>query len=65
VITVSGTAASSTRVQAGDLVQFRDYEFTRREQVSDGSWREYSEVHSLQRQHDALGQDNPCRVNMI
>ena len=40
---VWGTAVSLTNVQPGDIVQFRDYQYTRREDDDDGAWRENSE----------------------
>lgn len=38
-----GTQVSLADVKAGDIVQFRDYEFTRREDKDDGAWKERSE----------------------
>lgn len=40
---VWGTAISLSDVQPGDIVQFRDYEYVRREEKDDGSWKERSE----------------------
>ena len=38
-----GAQVSLADVKPGDIVQFRDYAFTRREEKEDGSWQERSE----------------------
>jgi hypothetical protein len=38
-----GTQVSLADVKPGDIVQFRDYEFTRREEKEDGAWKERTE----------------------
>lgn len=40
---VWGAAVSLADVQPGDIIQFRDYEVTRREEKQDGSWQERTE----------------------
>lgn|SRR5215831_5321264 len=40
---VWGTAIALSAVQPGDVVQFRDYKYNRREEKADGGWREHSE----------------------
>jgi hypothetical protein len=34
-----GTAVSLSDVRPGDILQFRDYHYTRREEKDDGSWK--------------------------
>jgi hypothetical protein len=41
-----GTAVSLSDVRPGDIVQFRDYHYTRREEKDDGSWKEGTEERS-------------------
>jgi hypothetical protein len=47
-----GTQVSLSDVKPGDIVQFRDFKCTRRDETEDGAWKEFT--HSRSPQHTAI-----------